>query len=566
MHNEIGMDSVLNPGLRQLIRFQTTAKCRRMLRGFSSPRRLCWSVVATVLAMLWLSNAAMSILFRRSADIERFQSWIPLGLLVYASWHVIKVVCHRPEEPIEWTSAERELLCGGPYRRSELILYRLASITNAALIKAVCFTLLMLPDLTLFGTGFVGTFLALLFLDLLRMALEITAHGMSPAVYVRVRWTVVAIVTGIVVSSFIIALSTPVTWQLGPASLSLGLIMHLFRSAASLVETPVGLLAKAPFEVFSQLITATEYSLATFGWFVLASTMVLGGLLAIVSLDRHYHLATQQRERTSYPETGGQDPHSTITPAETVRLTHISWLAGAGPIAWRQLMGALRYRSSLMFALALPGILACMPIVVVRDGKQALLNVAGALVFYTFLLLPSALKFDFRRDIERMVVFKMLPIGPVAIAVGQIMAPVVLAFAFQCIVLGITFAVRPYPIWMMFAVLTLLLPLNVLIFALDNLVYLLYPYRLNQEGIEIFLRTTLIFTAKGVLFTAGVAVAFGWSFAANFLARSLLGSANDAAIVFVIGGWLLLTAMSIATLHGLSQAFARFDPSQDTPS
>ena len=380
------MESFVNPGLWQLVRFQTTAKCRRMLRGFSNPRRLCWSVVAAVLAFLWLSNAAMSILFRQSAGVERFQSWIPIGLLVYAGWHLIKVVCQRPEEAIEWTSAERELLCGGPYRRYELILYRLAGITNAALIKAVCFTLLMLPDLTLFGTGFFGTFLALLFLDLLRIALEITAHGMSPRIYVRVRWAVGTIVGGIVVSSFIIALSTPVTWQFGPAGLSLGLIMHVFKSAASLVETPVGLVAKAPFEIFSQLITATEYSAATFGWLFLAVLMVAAGLLAIVWLDRHYHLAKSAREREDYPNLCSLNPQTRGNLSDSVRLARVSWLAGAGPIAWRQLVGALRHRSSLLFALALPGILACMPIVVLKDGKQAVLNVAGALVFYTFLL------------------------------------------------------------------------------------------------------------------------------------------------------------------------------------
>ena len=101
---------------------------------------------------------------------------------------------------------------------------------------------------------------------------------------------------------------------------------------------------------------------------------------------------------------------------------------------------------------------------------------------------------------------------------------------------------------------------------MDNLVYLLYPYRLNQEGIEIFLRTTLTFTAKGLLFTIGVAITFGWSFAANLLARSLLGSAGNAPTVFVIGAWILLSVLTVVAVQGLSRAFVRFDPSQDTPS
>ena len=46
--------------------------------------------------------------------------------------------------------------------------------------------------------------------------------------------------------------------------------------------------------------------------------------------------------------------------------------------------------------------------------------------------------------------------------------------------------------------------MNVLVFALDNLIFLLYPYRMQQEGMEIFLRTMLTFTGKGLLFVLGL--------------------------------------------------------------
>ena len=168
------------------------------------------------------------------------------------------------------------------------------------------------------------------------------------------------------------------------------------------------------------------------------------------------------------------------------------------------MIGANRQRSQLAVALALPGILAILPVFVCGNGRQAALQVSAALTFYSFLLLPTALKFDFRRDIQRMAILKSLPIRPVAVVLGQIATPTLLAFAFQATVLTATIAVRPFPVWMLLATLLLLAPLNALIFTLDNLVYLLYPYRLNQEGIEIFLRTTLTFTAKGLIFAVGL--------------------------------------------------------------
>ena len=56
-----------------------------------------------------------------------------------------------------------------------------------------------------------------------------------------------------------------------------------------------------------------------------------------------------------------------------------------------------------------------------------------------------------------------------------------------------------------FAMLVMAIPLNALVFALDNLIYLLYPYRIQQEGLEIFLRTMLTFTGKGLLFALAMA-------------------------------------------------------------
>ena len=61
-----------------------------------------------------------------------------------------------------------------------------------------------------------------------------------------------------------------------------------------------------------------------------------------------------------------------------------------------------------------------------------------------------------------------------------------------------------------------MMPLNVLVFGLDNLIYLLYPYRLQQEGLEIFVRTMLTFTGKGLLFALGFGAMSLWGFAAAY--------------------------------------------------
>jgi hypothetical protein len=336
-------------------------------------------------------------------------------------------------------------------------------------------------------------------------------------------------------------------------------------SATQLIESPIGQSLLLPFYPFVQLIVATQWSTALAGW-ALTAGLLNGGMLALLMrLDRLFDQLIARRQRVNYPP-GAPKAAAPAARSHRRRTRGIPWLMGAGPLFWRQWHGALRHRGSLLFALALPGILASTPIFIFRDGKQALLNVTAALVFYSFLLLPAALKFDFRRDIRRMPILKTLPIAPTPLVIGQIVAPATLAFLFQLALLLLTIVIRPCPLWMLWAVLGLLAPLDLLIFGLDNLAYLLYPYRLNQEGIEIFLRTTLTFTAKGLLFALALVMTFAWSFAARTLAERLSGPLADPALVFVAGAWLMLVGACLLTVWALSHAFRRFDPSRDLPA
>jgi hypothetical protein len=521
--------------------------------------------LATVLGAVWCGNIVMSAIFRQPAGAERFAQLVPAGLLVYALWHVLKTGFKRPEEAIEWTTAERELLCAGPFQRHELIAYRLASILNATLIKAGCFTLLMLPDLQQPLAGLVGVLLSLIFIDLLRMNVEITAHGLSERSYRRFRWSLGAVAAAVVVSSLAIAFSTRPAWQAQSTHLTWAILRHVLRSAATLLDTLPGQLVLAPFAWFSGLIVAPTLSAGWVGRLLSCLLEVVGLTWLMVWLDPWFERRIAERERREYPPRG-PGRSAVAGPASASGWQRVVWLRGAGPVCWRQLIGANKQRSQLAVALALPGVLAMLPVFVCRDGRQAALQVSVALTFYSFLLLPTALKFDFRRDIQRMAILKTLPIQPLVLVVGQIGAPTLLAFAFQATVLALTMIVQPFPLWILLATLLLLAPLNALFFAVDNLLYLLYPYRLNQEGLEIFLRTTLTFTAKGLIFTAGLVLTFAWSFAAHQLALRLPPGLQDPALVFVLGSWAMLCGAMYAALRLLAQVYVRFDPSQDTPA
>jgi hypothetical protein len=243
-------------------------------------------------------------------------------------------------------------------------------------------------------------------------------------------------------------------------------------------------------------------------------------------------------------------------------------LGGASPLAWRQLLGARRRWGSLLTAMIAPSIIACAPCFVIADPDVAFLGTAGTLAFYTFLLLPTALRFDFRRDLDRFATLKGLPIPPAAVVVGQTVSPVLIATLFQSGVLAFVVAARSLPLHHFFVSLVIMVPLNVLVFGLDNLIFVLYPYRVQQEGLEIFLRTILTFTGKGLLFGVGLSVVSAWGSTAAAVARAIAyctGSPIGASTVFV-GGLIAGPALlSWLVLHGLCRAYQGLSPIEDIP-
>ena len=235
----------------------------------------------------------------------------------------------------------------------------------------------------------------------------------------------------------------------------------------------------------------------------------------------------------------------------------------------RQMLGARHHFISLLIAFSAPALLALIPLFFCRTGHGAFLNVYGGLAFYSLLLLPAALRFDFRRDLDRMLLLKSLPLTSKTTVLGQLAAPVVLASIFQLCVLVVAAWLRPMPMYYLGIGWLMMLPMNLLIFALDNLLFLLYPYRHNQEGLEIFLRTTLTFTAKGILFAVALAAVAAWALAAGWLVRHFgLGrDVHESTRMLFLGGiGLLLAGSALVATRMTIVAYERFDPSQDVPA
>jgi hypothetical protein len=515
----------------------------------------------------------MTIWLRETASPQTLRALLSSGLALYVGWHFAKAAFFQPESPFDWPPGQRDLLATMPLRSRDLVAYQLASVAATTIIKAGLVTLLLWPDLRCVPLGLAGLLLSMLALEMLRMALEIAIWGMGRMAYGAYRAFVVAGLTALGVGAAAVisgrdSLGTAVQRAGGPFH---GLLEILIQLDASVFSY-----AALPFQPLIDLAVAESMTSRNLAILAAALGALAGSAAAIIGLHAATCRRVARREKRNYRPKGAAreslagaggpslgSPRCVSLRSSWRRIPH--W-GGVGALAWRQLIGARRYWGSLVTAMIAPAVLAWTPCFVIEDAYIAYLSTTGALAFYTFLLLPTALRFDFRRDLDRLATLKGLPITPAAAAIGQVLAPVLIATLFQTGVLALALVGRSLPAHYLLTTMLVMVPLSALVFGLDNLIYLLYPYRIQQEGLEIFLRTMLTFTGKGLLFALGLGAMSAWGFAAAALTQGIsqwIGAAINAYAVFAAGMVVGPSFLAALVLYALSRTYANIDPAED---
>ena len=559
--------SFWHPALQGLLQFQTRAKFSRLFASFRNPRKKVLSIVAVLLGLMWLSQTILSVLFREAADPEKIGFWLPLGLFIYSAWHLIKISTRKVVEPFEWTPAEKEFVIAAPVTRTQQITYRLTSIATAALAKAVCFSVIMSPDIRVWYAGFFGMLLGLAFVDLVRVLFELFFYGLGK-VGRRVCQLIVLAGAG---GCFLYAISNCLIAQTANSDLSSPGALLFFKNFIAeitwLAQTQIGQYLLAPFAVFSKFVLSPETNASLLKNMLLAVSLNGLAVAAVYGLDRWLQRRCRVKEAANLKTAIAQKAIDAAaeTKPNNRKIRVPARLGGAGSLLWRQLLGVKNYRGTVAFSLTVPVLLSCLPLLANHNPGMMLLNLIAGMVFYSFLLLPSALILDYRRDINRMAVLKSLPISSLAMTIGQLAVPVLMCCLFQAVVLSIGAASGKVVLWQAVLAGVLLVPVNVLIFAAENYIFILAPYQRNKEGFDVFLRTILTFTAKGLCFGLGLGLALLWVTiivkAHNYFGLNNLVSTS----VFVLGLWGFTLSLAWFLVAAITKRFERFDPSQDTP-
>ncbi|MDB5358356.1 MAG: hypothetical protein JWN24_4809 [Phycisphaerales bacterium] len=543
---------MIHPALYKLIALQGRGLVRRMLRGAGTPRRIVFFAVGAAVFLLWLGPAVVVATKTRSPAqqtkiIDRVRTVMPMALLGIC---IVTAVTSAGDKAIAFTPGEVDQLFPGPFTRRELLAYKLIKSTLAAVLTGLILSLVMLQRAQWWPACFVGVFLSLLFVQWFSIAMVLGGQALGAAAYSRFR-KLLMVATGIVV---VVGLRTWMAegYTRGEAALA------RFRDA------PAVSIILAPLEPYAQAMTADGAS-ALLKWSVYAVMLNAGLLVLVFLLDGYYVEAAMAASERRYAKIqrirAGSFLSLGVSKTATWRLPALPWFGGAGPIAWRQLTSAGRSARGLLLLLLIVAI-GAGPVLTTAGHNREIVNVLfGVLAWLTFLC-SSMLNFDFRGDVDLIDTLKSLPLRETSVAVGQLIVPVLLLTTVHALLLSIAAILLPGQREILFIALVLALPFNAILFAAENLIFLLFPSRpaaVSPGDFQVMGRKFIFLLMKAMMLGVAGAVAL---FAA-LLVWIVTGRSLAPAVA---AGWLTLAAEAVALIPAIAWAYSRFDPSIHTPA
>ncbi len=546
----------MNRALWLLMALQGRGWLRRAGRSVRTVKGAVLVLVGLLVFAPWLLSVFLLPQPERSTvapeDLRRYG---PAVFLVYC---LSTVLFSRGERALYFSPAEVNFLFCGPYTRRQLLAYKVVASTLVGLPTTLFLSLLFQVHARWYVAAFVGLFLTYLFFQLFMLAVNIVGITVGARAYSAGR-RVVLVGLGLVLAVVLFQAARAA----GPDGIR-GLFDRVEDSPAwRAVATPLGWFVEAFLVEKGDWSSLAQYA-------SLSAGMVLALLVVVFLLDAHYlesaAVASEriyaQLQRVRRGEAGGLSWRGG-SGKPRLSLPSFPWWGGIGPVAWRQATTALRSLGRLaLLALVLGPILAG-PLLADDGPRRADVGpyfILGILGWLT-ILMTTLVPFDFRGDLERMEVLKTLPLAPWRLAVGQLVAPVLLVSAVQGLVLLAGFAATGRPDPLLIVGMAFTPAFNFLLFGLDNVLFLCFPSRVvasNPGDFQAMGRNVLFLLAKVLLIVVALALAWlsGWL---AYLAGGGLGVAFAAA-------WLAVALLAASLVPLLAFAFDRFDVARDMPA
>jgi hypothetical protein len=540
---------ILPPALWTLHWLNFRARLRKIGRGCRTVRGALGLLAFLGMFGIWLT----SFFVQRShvpPNPYYVRDFLPFGLLGMC---VLNVVFSKSGEGIAFRPAEVEFLFPAPFRRRELLLHRIVGNSLVLLPTGLIFSMFMYPYVSFWLAGFAGTYLALQFVTLFQIVVGLFAGSVRERVFSRARLGIAVLIVLGLAASLVMTFRAPVSGG--------GSWMVRLRDV-----WPVKVLL-FPFDIFGKTVTAAgPGELAVWGGAACGLNLLLVGLVFWLDMDyREAALKTSQRiyQRIQSARRGRVYWLSGTVNVRRLRWVRLPRLYGAGPVASCQLTSALRSAKGLIPLLLFMVVVAGLPVFLVNRSlaESVLPALAAPVVMFLLIVFPQFLQFDFRGDVDRIDLLKMLPLGRVAIACGQLLAPTIFLLAIELCLLGAMTVSGALSAGVALAIVPFLPLGNLIVFAVENLIWLLYPYRMAVAGAADFqamVRQMLLMMLKLLVLGLVFGMATGAGFIGWFLSDSFAGG--------LLAAWCACAASCGGLVPLVAWAFGRFDPATDSPA
>lgn len=533
-----------------LLQLRFRAWRRRLGRNLFTLKGLLFAAFGVLIFAGWLLPTILMRHARPDVDPQAVRQY---GSVILMTYCLMTLISASGEPAVTFNLAEVNLLFAGPFSRRQLLGYKIVSNIFAAVVPSMFMMMWLRRYAASFLSGFIALLLAMTFLHLFGMVVSMVAGTIGAKAFTRRR----KIVLGVLLALGVFAIARG-----GGGSLALGPVYWV----RSIEQMPAihGLLT--PLRWFAEVILAEHL------WpdLIIRALLAVGVntvlLLLVFALDTQFLEASavaseKQYARLQRMRSGGLGAMRRPGSGKSkLSLPPFPVFGGVGPLAWRQSLSALRNLKSLLLFFGIFGFFALSPALMHSRHGGPQRFPGYLLVFVTMITLPR-LTFDFRGDLDRMDILKTLPINPIRLVLGQLIAPVLLLAGLQLGVLLSAMAFSGIDIDEIKIALAFIFPFNFLAVAVENLMFLWFPTRATPTtpgDLQFMGRQMLFFFAK--FFILGLAAGLA------ALAGAIAYFIFRAWPIALSAAWFMLTATVVALLPLVAVAFTRFDVSRDVPA
>lgn len=523
---------------------------RFLLRSLRTLKGALLAIVGMLVFLPWL----MARLLSAPADgmpHETLLLYGPAFLLIYCLGNVL---FSSGERAIYFNPAEVNFLFSGPFGRRQLLGYKIVYSLMVGLPTTLLMALFLHIHAGWFAAAYVGLLEMFVFMQLFAMCVNLIATTLGTQLYTRARRLLLGAV---------LVLALLFAFRVGGRPGNGGI--HNWGEAFVLNAT--WQTVSTPLRWFFQAFLAERLWPDLVQYALLGALVDLGLVGVVFALDAQYLEAAAASSARIYARLqrlrGRNIEGGESSPGRRPRfgIPDLPWWGGIGPILWRQLTAALRGLGRVVAVLAIMGLILAMLLVAGDLRGEALPYTLVGFVLWLTIFLTALVPFDFRGDVDRIAVLKTLPLPAWRLAIGQILTPVLVLSVMQWLALAGVASVSPVSERFVLACAAYALPFNFLLFALENLLFLLFPTRLmaaTPGDFQAIGRNVLFLMGKmfGLMVVATVALTVG------YVTWVLSGYSLTAAL---FAAWPIVALCALALVPLLALAFARFDVGRDTP-